>query len=56
MAQKLSVSTVVTMVGTWKIFAALASAITLFFKVWRSIDCTPNAIWGCWSMMMSWLL
>src|SRR4051812_27744982 len=41
-------------VGTLKILAAFASATTLFFKVWRSIDCTPNAICGCWSMKISW--
>ena len=54
--EKLSVSTVVIVVGTLKILAAFASATTLFFSVWRSIDCTPNAICGCWSMKMSWLL
>ncbi|MNT19845.1 hypothetical protein D3C72_1551250 [compost metagenome] len=43
-------------VGTSKIFAALARPTTLFFMVWRSIDCTPKAIWGWWSMMISWLL
>ena len=33
-------------VGMLNAFAALASATTLFFKVWRSIDCTPIAICG----------
>src|SRR5882724_10881180 len=37
-------------VGILNTFAALASPTTLFFSVWRSIDCTPNAICGCWSM------
>src|SRR5207244_2716528 len=41
------------MVGTLNTFAALARATTLFFSVWRSIDCTPNAICGCWSMKMT---
>src|SRR5260221_1780503 len=36
-------------------FAALASATTLFFRACRSIDCTPKAICGCWSMKRSWL-
>src|SRR5262245_62024153 len=36
-------------------FAALASATTLFLRTCRSIDCTPNAICGCWSMKRSWL-
>ncbi|KQW50315.1 hypothetical protein ASD02_10290 [Ensifer sp. Root1252] len=27
----------------------------MFFSTWRSIDCTPKAICGCWSMKMSWL-
>src|SRR4051794_8196362 len=40
-------------VGTLNTFAALARATTLFFSVWRSIDCTPNAICGWWSMKMS---
>jgi hypothetical protein len=34
-------------VGILNTFAALARATTLFFSVWRSIDCTPNAICGC---------
>src|SRR5258708_34804044 len=42
-------------VGILKTLAALASATVLFFSTWRSIDCTPNAICGCWSMKMSWL-
>src|SRR5258708_7955904 len=41
------------MVGILNSFAALARATTLFFSVWRSIDCTPNAICGWWSMKMS---
>ena len=44
--EKLSVSTVVMVVGMLKTLAALASATTLFFSVWRSIDCTPKAICG----------
>src|ERR1700732_1788736 len=39
-------------VGILNTFAALASATTLFFSVWRSIDWTPNAICGWWSMKM----
>ena len=54
--EKLSVSTVVMVVGTLNTFAALASATTLFFSICRSIDCTPNAICGCWSMKSTWLL
>ena len=54
--EKLSVSTVVMVVGILNTFAALASATTLFFSAWRSIDCTPNAICGWWSMKMSWLV
>ncbi len=46
----------VIVVGTSKILAALARPTTLFFMVWRSIDCTPKAICGWWSMMISWLL
>ena len=46
-------STVAMVVGTLKILAALASPMTLFFIAWRSIDCTPKAICGWWSMMMS---
>src|ERR1044072_3244949 len=42
-------------VGILKIFAALARPTTLFFIAWRSIDWTPNAICGWWSMMISWL-
>ena len=34
-------------------FAALARPTTLFFSVWRSIDWTPNAICGWWSMKMT---
>jgi hypothetical protein len=34
--------------------ADLANATTLFLSIWRSMDCTPNAICGCWSMI-SWL-
>src|SRR3954468_18057742 len=41
------------MVGILNTFAALARATTLFFSVWRSIDCTPNAICGWWSMKMT---
>ena len=52
--EKPSVSTVVMMVGTPKARAALASATALFFSVWRSIDCTPKAICGWWSMRISW--
>src|SRR5258706_12620495 len=40
-------------VGMLNTFAALARATTLFFSVWRSIDWTPNAICGCWSMKRS---
>src|SRR6266581_1311240 len=40
------------MVGTLNTFAALARATTLFFSVWRSMDCTPNAICGWWSIKM----
>src|SRR5882757_10804808 len=40
-------------VGILNTFAALARATTLFFSVWRSMDCTPNAICGWWSMKMS---
>src|SRR3977135_2082200 len=40
-------------VGTLNTFAALARATTLFFSVWRSIDCTPNAICGWGSIKMS---
>ncbi|MNK99909.1 hypothetical protein D3C87_1203260 [compost metagenome] len=50
-----SLSTVVMVVGTLKILAALARPTTLFFSAWRSIDWTPKAICGWWSMMMSWL-
>ncbi|SOZ09392.1 protein of unknown function [Cupriavidus taiwanensis] len=46
----------VMVVGTSNTLAALASPITLFFMVWRSIDWTPKAICGWWSMMISWLL
>jgi hypothetical protein len=53
--EKLSVSTVVMVVGTLKILAAFARATVLFFNVWRSMLCTPKAIWGCWSMKISWL-
>ena len=45
----------VMVVGILNTFAALARATTLFFSVCRSIDCTPNAICGCWSMKISWL-
>ena len=55
MPEKQSVSTVVMVVGMLKTLAALARATTLFFSVWRSIDCTPKAICGCWSMKMIWL-
>ena len=42
-------------VGILNTLAALASATTLFFNTCRSIDCTPNAICGCWSMkIISW--
>src|SRR5262249_41162381 len=37
-------------VGILNTFAALARATTLFFSVWRSIDWTPNAICGWWSI------
>src|SRR6266446_7073572 len=37
-------------VGILNTLAALASPTTLFFSVWRSIDWTPNAICGWWSM------
>src|ERR1700758_4107113 len=40
-------------VGMSNTFAALASPTTLFFRTWRSIDCTPKAICGCWSMKMT---
>src|ERR1700760_1784907 len=40
-------------VGILNTFADLARATTLFFSVWRSIDCTPNAICGCWSIKRS---
>ena len=50
--EKLSDSTAVMVVGILNTFAALARPTTLFFSVWRSIDCTPNAICGCWSMKM----
>ena len=53
--EKASVSTVVMVVGTLNALAAFAVSTTLFFSVWRSIDCTPNAICGCWSMKISWL-
>src|ERR1700732_4342165 len=39
-------------VGTLHTFAALARATVWFFSIWRSIDCTPNAICGWWSMKM----
>src|SRR5882724_3247268 len=39
-------------VGILNTFAALARATTLFFSIWRSIDCTPNAICGWWSIKM----
>src|SRR5262245_22710008 len=39
-------------VGILNTLAALASATTLFFSIWRSMDCTPNAICGWWSMKM----
>src|SRR5258705_390558 len=39
-------------VGILNTFAALARPTTLFFSVWRSIDWTPNAICGWWSMKM----
>jgi len=45
--EKLSDSTVVIVVGMLNTFAAFASATTLFFSTWRSIDWTPNAICGC---------
>mgnify|MGYP000449771935 CR=1 FL=1 len=48
-------STVVMVTGMSNTFAALARPTTLFFSVWRSMDCTPNAICGCWSMKMIWL-
>ncbi|KQU90647.1 hypothetical protein ASD00_04605 [Ensifer sp. Root31] len=54
--EKDSVSTVVIVVGISKTFAAFARPTTLFFSTCRSIDWTPNAICGCWSMKMSWLL
>src|SRR3954463_6349770 len=41
------------MTGTLKIFAALASPITLLKRSWRSIDMTPKVIWGWWSMKMT---
>ena len=53
--EKPSVSTVVMVVGMLNARAALARPTTLFFSVWRSIDCTPKAICGCWSMKMIWL-
>src|SRR3954469_15103140 len=40
-------------VGILNTFAALARATTLFFSVWRSMDCTPNAICGWWSIKMT---
>src|SRR5712672_1121289 len=40
-------------VGILNTFAALARATVLFFSVWRSMDCTPNAICGWWSMKMT---
>src|ERR1700704_1587790 len=40
-------------VGILNTFAALARATVLFCSVWRSIDCTPNAICGWWSMKMT---
>src|SRR5258707_10888026 len=40
-------------VGILNTFAALARATTLFFSVWRSMDWTPNAICGWWSMKMT---
>ncbi len=36
--EKLSVSTVVMVVGMLKIFAALARPTTLFFRVWFSVQ------------------
>jgi len=54
--EKASVSTVVMVVGMLKARAALARPTTLFFSTWRSIDCTPKAICGCWSMKISWQL
>ncbi|MCY1186939.1 hypothetical protein D9M73_278580 [compost metagenome] len=50
-----SVSTVVMVVGILKILAALARPTVLFFRAWRSIDCTPKAICGWWSRKMIWL-
>src|SRR5712671_7110308 len=40
-------------VGILNTFAALARATTLFFSVWRSMDWTPNAICGWWSIKMT---
>ena len=51
--EKLLVSTVVRMVGTWKIFAALASSSVLFTRACRSMLATPNVIWGWWSMKIT---
>src|SRR4051812_7340527 len=42
--EKELVSTVVITVGIANALAALARPTTLFFSVWRSIDCTPKAI------------
>src|SRR5260221_14700795 len=39
-------------VGILNSFAPLARPTTLFFRVWRSIDWTPNAICGWGSMKM----
>src|SRR4051812_15052544 len=41
------------MVGTSKIFAALARTRTLFTSVWRSMLVTPKVICGWWSMKMT---
>src|SRR6266702_583513 len=40
-------------VGILNSFAALARATAFFFSVWRSIDWTPNAICGWWSIKMT---
>ena len=41
-----------TVLGLYDVMSggAFASATVLFFSTWRSIDCTPNAICGWWSM------
>jgi hypothetical protein len=36
--------------------ADLACATALFFSICRSIDWTPKAICGWWSMKITWLL